>query len=110
MILEVVCTTFALNVLIPAIALPLAPAIPVLEYTDFTSDIPNALMLVTVLLIDTACVEIPLVITRTSLLRKSPFLSYTVKAVPAFTGLLKNAVAPLLLPLTYAELAIQYSG
>ena len=53
--LEVVCTTFALNVLIPAIASPLVPAaIPVLEYTDFTSDIPNALMLVTVLLIDTA--------------------------------------------------------
>ena len=44
-ILEDVCTTFALNVLIPAIALPFVPAaVPEFEYTDFTSDIPYALM------------------------------------------------------------------
>ena len=103
-ILEDVCTTFALNVLMPvAASFPFVPAaVPEFEYTDFTSDIPYCLMLVTVLLIDSDCVEIPLVITRTSLLRKFPFLSYTVKAVPTCTGLLKNPVAPLLFPLTYA--------
>ena len=77
-------------------------AVPEFEYTDFISDIPYCLMSVTVLLIDSDCVEMPLVMTRTSLFRKFPFLSYTVNAVPTCTGLLKNPVAPLLFPLTYA--------
>ena len=59
-------------------------------------------MSVTALLIDSDCVEMPLVMIMTSLFRKFPFLSYTVNAVPACTGLLKNPVAPLLFPLTYA--------
>ena len=40
----------------------------------------------------------PLIV-NDSLGTKSPFLSYTVSAVPAATDVLINAVAPLLLPL-----------
>ena len=45
-------------------------------------------------------VEIPLLKIKVSFLINSPFWSYTVNATPALTGLLKNAVAPLLLPST----------
>ena len=85
MILEDVCTTFALNVLMPvAASFPFVPAaVPEFEYTDFISDIPYCLMSVTALLIDSDCVEMPLVMIMTSLFRKFPFLSYTVNAVPA---------------------------
>ena len=69
-----VCMTLALKVLIPAILSPTADAvIPVLEKTDFTSEIPKEVISVATRFIVLACVEIPLLKTRTSFLINLPF-------------------------------------
>ena len=69
-------------------------AAPAIEDTDFTSDIPKVVMAVATLVF-----SIPLKING-SFFTNSPFLSYTVKAVPAETEFDKKAVAPLYFPRT----------